>query len=171
MGRLGAAAVVAEQTGELAVRGGACGDLGEGAVDFRAVRIDRAAAMERDRQIVGADEHAVDSRRRQDCVERSERFTRLDHRDRQSDGVGAVQIGGADEAAERLGGARPPRALAERRELHILGEAARRRRIVDHRRDDRRRAGVDEPAGEREIADRDARDRRLAGERDGEDRL
>ena len=53
----------------------------------------------------------------------------------------------------------------------MLGEAARRRRIVDHRRDDRRRAGVDEPAGEREIADRYARQRRLAGERDGEDRL
>ncbi len=82
-----------------------------------------------------------------------------------------MQIGGADEAAERQRGARPPRALAERREFHVLGEAARVVRAVDHRRDDRRRAGVDEAAGEREIADGYARDRRLAGERDGEDRL
>ena len=162
---------MAEQAGELAMRGGARGDFRQGAIDLRAVGIDGPAAMERDRQIVGSDEHAVDSRRRQDRVERGERFAGFDHRDRQGHGVGPVQIGGTDEAAERLGGARPPRALAERRELHMLGEAARRRSVVDHRRDDRRRAGVDEPAGEREIADRDARDRRLAGKRDGEDRL
>jgi hypothetical protein len=53
----------------------------------------------------------------------------------------------------------------------MLGEAARRRRVVDHRRDHRRRAGVGEPARQREVANRYARDRRLAGERDGEDRL
>ncbi len=36
---------MAEQAGELAVRGGARGDLGEGAIDLGAVRIDGAAAM------------------------------------------------------------------------------------------------------------------------------
>ncbi len=127
--------------------------------------------MERDRQIVGADEHAVDAGRRQNGVERSQRLARLDHGDRQRHGVGAVQIGGTDETAQRQRGARPPGAGAQRGKLDELGEAARLRDVIDHRRDDRRRAGVDETTGEREIADRNARQRRLASERDGEDRV
>ena len=53
----------------------------------------------------------------------------------------------------------------------MLGESARRRRIVDHWRDDRRSAGVNQPAGQREVADRNARQGRFAGQADGEDRL
>ena len=109
---LGAPPVHAEQAGELAMGGDARGDLIQRAVDLRVVRIDDIAAMERDRQIAGADEHPVDAGRRQDRVERGQRFARFDHGDRQRQRIGAVKVGGADEAAQRQGRARSPGAGA-----------------------------------------------------------
>src|SRR3984957_15370496 len=72
--RLGARAVETEEARELAMRLGGCDDFGQRGFHFRTVRIDDTAAAQRDREVRGAHEYAVDSRRRDDGVERIERL-------------------------------------------------------------------------------------------------
>ena len=66
----------------------------------------------------------------------------LDHRNRLGHRIGRLKVGGSVQAAERQRGARPPGALAERREFDELDQASRILAAVDHRRQDSAGAGV-----------------------------
>ncbi len=78
---------------------------------------------QRDRQVRGADEHAVDARHGENVVHRRQRLAGLDHGDGERDRVGLVQIGGAGETAQRRRTRADPRSAAP-----AAGTSSRRRR-------------------------------------------
>src|SRR5215208_3872435 len=173
-------AALRELGGALAGRRIGAGDLAgrlrpgerviERLLDLGAGDVQRLSARQRDRHVRGSHEDRVEARHRQDGVDFGERLARLDHGERDREAVRLAEVVGRLQARKRHRDERPPAALADRRELHEGDEAARVLDRVDHRRDDAGGAGVEELRGGLELADRDARQRRLAGSRDERDR-
>src|SRR3954463_15213814 len=92
--------------------------MGERGVDRLAGRIEARAVRERDREIGGPEEDAVEARRGQERGPRGEGRAGLDHREGEREAVGLGEVIGGREAREGERAVRPPAARACWRKLY-----------------------------------------------------